>query len=246
MKPNGAVIYRGPSLLDGAPIVAIVTGLADSSANAKTGAMLQTWVMREDVAPHAAVRTGQDESVCGGCGHRPFLGGACYVKAFQGPFSVWKAFHRGRYPAVDLFTLPSIGRDRNVRIGSYGDPAAVPAEVWQQLITRAKMHTGYSHQWQTGAGSAPALRGIVMASADSPAELQLARAMGWRAFRVRLASEPLAERESVCPASEEAGYKTNCATCGACNGALSGRKGSIAIIAHGSLARRFERQRMGV
>jgi hypothetical protein len=40
-KPNGAILYRGPSLLDGAPIVAIVTGLASTSANAKTGAMLQ-------------------------------------------------------------------------------------------------------------------------------------------------------------------------------------------------------------
>ena len=45
------VLYEGPSLLDGEPIVAILTGLRSSSGNRKTGAMLQTWILRADVSP---------------------------------------------------------------------------------------------------------------------------------------------------------------------------------------------------
>jgi len=232
-KSNGAVIYSGPSMLDGAPIVAIVTGLQSASANDKTGGMLQTWILRADVAPTTAVRSGQDASVCGDCKHRPANGGACYVTVFQAPLSVFKAYGRGVYPTVaDADALSALGADRKVRIGSYGDPAAVPAHVWHALISRAEMHTGYTHQWATGAHDD--LRAIVMASADTAYERDMARAAGWRTFRVRSADEPLGEREAVCPASSEAGYKTNCATCGACNGAGTGRRGSIAIVVHGA------------
>ena len=39
--PNGAIIYRGPSMLDGSPIVAILTGIDKPSHNPKTGPMAQ-------------------------------------------------------------------------------------------------------------------------------------------------------------------------------------------------------------
>lgn len=48
---NGFVLYEGPSVLDGAPIVAIATM---STKNAKTGAMVQTWILRANMAPLAA------------------------------------------------------------------------------------------------------------------------------------------------------------------------------------------------
>ena len=71
MNKNGAVIYHGPSAIDGGPIVVIATGLTVGSANSKTGAMIQTHIMRADVDPLTALRTGADVSVCGGCMHRP-------------------------------------------------------------------------------------------------------------------------------------------------------------------------------
>jgi cytochrome c len=43
-------------------------------------------------------------------------------------------------------------------------------------------------------------------------------------------------KESICPASAEAGKKLTCETCLACHGAGSGRKGSIVIQAHGGFA----------
>ena len=37
-KPNGIILWEGPSLIDGAPIVVIATGIKRASRNAKTGA----------------------------------------------------------------------------------------------------------------------------------------------------------------------------------------------------------------
>jgi hypothetical protein len=243
MKPNGAVLWSGASLIDGAPIVAIAVGLANASSNRKTGAMLQTYILRSDTDPNNAVRMGADASICGDCPHRGHLarredgslrnaGRTCYVNVGQGPLGVWRAFKRGRYPAAGM--LDDVGAGRIVRLGTYGDPAAVPSEVWHALTARSAGRTGYTHQWRKP--FARGLRSLCMASADNEAGAQLAHAMGWRTFRVAmpgdLARLPV---ESVCPASAEAGKKLTCAQCLACGGA-TGRRGSIVIQAHGGFA----------
>lgn len=232
--PTGVILWRGPSLIDGAPIVLIASGLAKGSRNAKTGAMVQTYVLREDLSPVEAIRSGADASICGDCPHRGATangkGRTCYVNVAQGPLVTWKTFKRGRYPAAA--DVAAIGAGRIVRLGTYGDPAAVPAEVWRALTSQCVAHTGYTHQWRR----APALRGLCMASADSAEDAREAQAAGWRTFRVALPCDaPKLERESVCPASAEAGRKLTCATCQACSGA-NGRRGSIVIQAHGGFA----------
>lgn len=241
--PTGFVVYRGPSMLDGAPIVAIAIV---SSRNAKTGDMVQTFIMREDVEPHTALTTGDDASVCGDCKHRPSLGGACYVRTFQGPLSVHRAYHRGNYPADDGYMAQTACTGRMVRLGTYGDPMAVPAEVWERLTRNAAGRTGYTHQWRNEAVGDDQRRRIValcMASVDSMAEQAIAHASGLRYFRIRTADEPLTAREFVCPASEEAGKRKDCASCGACDGSQRGAKASPVIVVHGPLASRFARQR---
>ena len=247
MNTQSMVIYRGPSLLDGAPIVAIATV---GSRNAKTGDMVQTWIMRDDVKPLEAAQSGADVSVCGDCKHRPIVGGACYVNLGQGPRAVWGAFQRGRYPdAADLDSVRAIGAGRVVRLGSYGDPAAVPAAVWFALVARAKAWTGYTHQWARPASQV--LAGLCMASTDTEAETLRAHAMGWRTFRVRTGDESLlgehanGRREIACPASDEMGNKTDCASCRACGGLGARALVNIAIVAHGSKARRFALTRNG-
>lgn len=237
-KPTGFVIYRGPSLLDGKPIVAIAL---TASGNRKTGNMVQTYILADNgERPNANAQSGADSSVCGDCKHRPINGGACYVVLAQGPTVVTKTLWAGKYPiAQDVVAL---GSERMVRLGTYGDPAAVPASIWAQLVSKAAGHTGYTHQWRNaalGGAQLEALKATVMASCDTPSERDEARSMGWRTFTVRLADEPIAQRETMCPASHEAGVKLRCAQCGLCNGAASGRKGSIAIIAHGSKLNRY-------
>ena len=72
-KPLGYIAYEGPSQIDGAPIVVIVNKIDDGSDNEKTGAIVQTFIIRSDVAPVDALNTGADESICGQCAHRPYL-----------------------------------------------------------------------------------------------------------------------------------------------------------------------------
>ena len=238
IKPNGIILYRGPSLLDGNPIVVIATGLNSKSTNEKTGNMVQTWILREDVSPIDAVKSGADSSICGNCKHRWFSGGSCYVMVWQAPLSVYDAFKREIYSNASLEEITAIGRGRKVRIGSYGDPAAVPVEVWQALTARASAWTGYTHQWLDGA--AEALKPYVMASADTVQEGLDARANGWRTFRIRdLNNAPLADDEFICPASAEAGYKTDCASCKACMGTSAKAKANPVIIVHGARSKRF-------
>jgi hypothetical protein len=234
-KPNGAILYSGPSLLDGAPIVVIAIGLASGSTNRKTGSMLQTYILRSDMEPTLAVKSGADAAICGNCRHRGApgepVGRTCYVNVGQGPLGVYRAFKRGVYPtAIDLV---AIGNGRMVRLGTYGDPAAVPVGVWTLLTKSAQGRTGYTHQWRTAHG----LRALCMASVDTMHEAEEARASGWRYFRVAMPTD-LARlpMESICPASKEAGYKLKCETCLACSGAVNGRKGSIVIQAHGGFA----------
>ena len=232
-KPNGAVIYRGPSMIDGAPIIAVATGLAHASANPKTGDMVQTWILREDIAPLEAGKTGQDASICGGCKHRPTAGGTCYVSIFQGPRSVWAAYKRESYPIMAPEDAARLVQGRKVRLGAYGDPCAVPVDVWRAFIALASGHTGYTHQWR--GRCAVGFEGLLQASVDNEREHAAARAKGWATFRVRSESEPVLPGEMICPASDEGGHGATCETCGACNGAGA----QVVIIVHGGRAARF-------
>lgn len=229
-----SILYEGPSELDGSPIVVIAT---DNSNNRKTGGMVQTWIMRADVEPHKALKTGQDASVCGDCPHRPIKGGACYVTVFQAPLAVYRAYHRGIYPAFQ----PAQYEGRDVRIGSYGDPAAVPLWVWAQYVEGATGITGYTHQWKHA--SATGLGRYCMASVDTHRQKLEASWGGWRTFRVRTSHEFTMPGEVICPASKEGGEKLTCNQCKACNGNFAGRRGGIVIIAHGaaSKVKAFER-----
>jgi hypothetical protein len=233
----GFIFYRGPSPIDGSPIVAIATL---KSKNGKTGNMVQTWILREDISPLDAIATGADVSICGNCAHR---GNAkrkrtCYVQADKAPSSIWKAYHRGQY--IDLSNDPELIAiliaQRIVRMGAYGDPAMVPVRQWRMLLAGSSGRTGYTHAWRRM--WAQALKEYVMASVDSVAEQDLARSMGWRTFRVRTESEPLESNEFPCPASPEGGERMQCIDCQACDGGRA-TKASATIVVHGAMAKHF-------
>lgn len=243
-QPTGYVIYRGPSLLTGAPIVAVALLGSD---NRKTGNMVQTYILADGINPVEAARSGADEAVCGDCKHRPANGGACYVTLIHGPSSVHRALQRGAYPEAQPAAVGAMVEGRMVRLGTYGDPAAVPVEVWEALIAHAAGRTGYTHQWRNEALPAAhraRLAALVMASVDTRDEAAQARGLGLRYFRIRTADEALQSREFVCPASDEAGKRTTCAACGACSGTKRGAvQASPVIVVHGTKAGRFAAQR---
>lgn len=234
-KINGFVFYRGPSMLDGAPIVAILTGLQNGSANEKTGGgLLQTWILREDVNPLDAVNTGDDVSICGDCKHRGTIengrnkGRSCYVRLDTAPNNIWKTYKRGRYPHVTMNTMLELLDGRMVRGGSYGDPAAVPYSIWD--VMGALIKTAYTHQWR----KFPELASFCMASVDTSDERTQAKFLGFRTFRVKGENDESEAYEVTCPASKEAGYKTTCDLCRACGGTNAKAKADIVISVHGS------------
>lgn len=231
-EPTGYILYRGPSLLNGEPIALVAI---PKSHNEKTGDVVQTYILLDtDERPTQALKSGADAAVCGDCTHRPLNAGSCYVVVRQGATRVWQQLRAGWYPDAHpyLDELGYIVGGRMVRMGTYGDPAAVPIEVWKRVLAQAKGWIGYTHQWALEL--AQPLRYYCMASVDNPVEKGAANARGWRTFRVRLPGESLLGREAVCPASDEGEHKLTCAQCGVCDGALSGRRGNVAIIVHGA------------
>ena len=230
-KPNGFVFYTGPSMLDGAPIVAIATL---ESSNAKTGNMVQTWILRQDVHPVEAAQTGLDAAICGGCPHRRYLGGACYVNIGQGPGSVWKAWQRGAYADAELDAdLFYLVRGRKLRMGAYGDPAAVPFERWSVLAAIADDVTGYTHQ-ASHPNFDPQLLDLCMVSADTPKQAAKLQSKGHRTFRVKTPDSPALPGEIEC-LSDSKGLQ--CADCMLCHGGKTAA--NVYINVHGSLSSRY-------
>jgi hypothetical protein len=229
---KAGIIYNGPSLLDGKPIVAIATW---SNRNTKTGAVLQTYILRSDINPLEASKTGEDFSICGDCTMRGEVnddperkqakGRRCYVNLGQGVLIVYKSFLRGIYPMANTQTgRNTLGHARFVRVGTYGDPAAVPADVWTDLLAEATTFTAYSHQsgWRPD---------IAMQSADNKAQAIAHWKAGRRTFRVIADLGELDKaNEALCPASKEAGRRVQCTACKLCKGSSLGK--SIAIVEH--------------
>jgi hypothetical protein len=243
----GVILYRGPSMLDGAPVVVIANRITESSNNAKTGAMIQTFIIRADVNPITALKDGRDESICGDCPQRPFRArnyigpeserpsGKCYVDVAKSVLSVFGAYGRGRYavPGVDYCPsiIPELFADSAFRCGTYGDPTAAPFQIWRAATLRAKEITGYSHQWRRP--DFQAFASICMASCESESDQLLASACGWRTFRAKQPEHPKAKSEIGCPAAKENGARTNCASCGLCAGNSSKSPRDIVINLHG-------------
>lgn len=240
-KPRftGLILYEGPSMIDGAPIVLIANRIVNPSTNVKTGAIVQTFIIRSDMRPLEALKLGLDSSVCGDCLARPANEGFCYVQVGRSVESVFGAYQRGRYarPGIDYdpAIVPDVFAGRDLRMGTYGDPAAAPFAIWEAAASKTAKRYGYSHQWRTR----PEFKALCMASCDTAQDYLEAKAAGWRTFRMRKATDEKASREVACPASKESGFKTTCAACAACGGLSSKAKADIVIIAHGPTASRY-------
>jgi hypothetical protein len=241
MATERMLIWEGKSELTGEDIIVLATGVpkassrpnrAKKSANVKTGDMIQIAILRADVNPTEALKLGLDEATCGTCPFKSVAAGgdgSCYThKALRrghAQTSSWKS-HEARGSAP--FRLEAFAGQR-VRFGSYGDPAAVPFEVWEAIFSVAKGVTGYTHQWRT---ADPRFARLCRASADSPQDRVDARAKGYNTFRVMSSKQGRLPGEILCPASKEAGYRTTCSVCMLCGGTDNNRTKDVAIFAH--------------
>ena len=234
---RGLILYEGPSVLDGSPIVVIATM---KTTNRKIGDMIQTWILRSDTNPVEASKLGLDQSICGNCPLRRHHGGACYVNLGQAPLSIYKAYKRGAYPKFEQKKHAEMFFGRKLRLGAYGDPAAVPYQVFEPLVDLAVMHTGYTHQIRHKNFDIRYLN-ICMVSADTPKQAIKYQNLGARTFRVAIANDNLADNEVECLADAKG---ISCADCGLCGG--KSNQPNIAITVHGSLANHFHSPTTGI
>lgn len=227
------VSYKGPSMIDGAPIIALITGIDRPSANQKTGIMLHQWILRDDMSPLEASKAGHDVSICGDCVFRAKDGKerSCYVTLMHAPQNLY----RSKEQAQPL--LHKHVRGEIIRLGAYGDPASIPFDITEDLVKHARGVLGFTHQWRT---CDQRLQHYCMASCETEADRELAKSMGWRTFRVKTPEMPRLAGERPCPSSEEAGDNgVTCSKCMQCNGTHTGHTRDFVINVHGTGRKHF-------
>ena len=218
------IVYEGPSQLNGKPIVAILTNINNPSVNTKTGDMAQLTIMPKGIKHSDAVKTGEYDAVCGDCNRRPSTAKAnglkpCYVNP-RAPNSIHRAYERGSYNTGTVTQL-----NKPLRLGMWGDPAAIPYDIVKGLADSTSKHTGYTHRWR----EFPEFNSICMASVDTEAQRLEAKALGFRCYRVRDEGAPLMEGEIDCPESDKS-RNIQCADCGLCAG-MAVKAKDISIVA---------------
>lgn len=256
---TGAVIYRGPSELNGSPIVAIL--LAGESNNGKIVAQydetgnklpardrraLQTVILPDLPIPATHARSqGRDGGPCGGCGMAGMRG--CYVTSMF-ISSVDKAWRNGRYSdATGEGMLRTVGpwweqvgqaletKGRYyqlLRHGAYGDPLALPDAVLERLARLAD----YLQLGETGythqwrSMPARARKYGLMASTETDAGWDAALALGLRPYHVS-ADGKAPGKATRCPSQLDG---TSCSECLMCHGPGA----PIVAATHGSGAAR--------
>lgn len=229
--PGGSLLYDGRSMLaPHDPIVGIVT---HGSHNDKTGPMYQLWILLADQTPLHAVREGNDQSICGDCRHR---NSTCYVNTAWAPTNIYEAYRKRRYPRG----LREIPPGTSIRLGAYGDPAALPLGLIESLMSLPwKGWTGYTHQWK--AARVQPYKQWLMASVDTEQEQEEAKRLGWRTFRCAPPLSSKVANEISCPASAEMGHRVTCDQCRLCMGTTKPAK-DILIYLHGRNAQLFARK----
>ena len=240
MARKTIILYQGASLINGEPIVALAQS---ESNNSKTGNMIQTFILDATTDPITASRTGRDESICGSCPHRGTPNNndkgqatdrTCYVTLAHAPLGKYKAYKKGVYgtTTATLKEVESFGSLQGVRLGTYGDPCAVPNDIWKALTSKALYSTAYTH------AAINPMPESIMTSTDNLKQSVDAWSRNERTFRVISHIDQLYKRrEILCPASEEMGKRATCASCKLCGGANVNAK-SIAIVAHGTSKRK--------
>lgn len=220
--------WEGQSEFTGDKVQLIVTGIVRPSANPKTGPMAQSSIVVAGKHPLDVIGTPLERAICGGCKLGGCQGRKCYV------YSRMLLHLARKFPKVSLGKAQELMQwIKGLRIGEYGDPAALPFKVWKQMLKDVRFFTGYTHAWQT---CDPQFKRIVMASVDSLEERAAAKRRHWRTYRIRAsADEPLQKGEIVCP-YERKGLL--CLECKLCCG-TSRSAPDVVITAHGPRANAF-------
>lgn len=175
-----------------------------------------------------------DASNCMDCPYSGNQGkGGCYTHKFNqyvGFLSMLRSIKASDLTPYDVEKQRQcidMSKDSYVRFGTYGEPSLLPIRLVEHMSDVAKSWTGYTHQWDKL--WAWSYNKYFMASTHNKRETYKARQKNYRSF---IASTTGTEEAVTCPASAEAGFKSNCASCGLCSGMLGKGKKDIKILEH--------------
>lgn len=204
-------------------IVAIATA---ESNNAKTGSMLQIWIMSRNIHPVESRRTGHDATLqCQGCPYASNQG--CYVSPLP-LMALWRAYKKGSYShlQMDSAEWDSFFRGASVRFGAYGNPSHLPLEMVENISNLSLSHTGYFHDWNIMPVDLAKSYGRFFMASCEPSNVAFAQNLGLRTFTVvsevheskSLGIECLADKSGM-----------QCIDCGLCDGNSRSAKRSLPL-----------------
>jgi len=175
-----------------------------------------------------------DSSNCMDCPYSGNQGeGGCYTHKFNqyvGFLSMLRSIKASDLTPLDaekFLDAVSMCKDSYVRFGTYGEPSLLNFSLVKNMAHVSKSWTGYTHQWNK-VWALPYSK-YFMASTHNKEETYKAKQKNYRSF---IASTTGTEEAVTCPASAEAGFKSNCASCGLCSGVLGKGKKDIKILEH--------------
>ena len=159
--------------------------------------------------------------------------GKCYTHKgmqFMGMLSMLRSIHPEMLTPISeskWITIIQWSANRYVRFGTYGEPSVMDPWLVKEMAKVSYTYTGYTHQWANP--DKQVFKQWFMASASGRFTQLAAERMGWRTF---IASDKGDEQAVHCPASNEMGFKSNCAKCGLCSGTEGKGKKSVKILNH--------------
>lgn len=175
-----------------------------------------------------------DGSNCLDC---PFSGnqgkGGCYTHKFNqyvGFLSMLRTIKPMHLTPLDYEKTMAINDmcyDTYVRFGTYGEPSLLPISLVKDMADMSSSYTGYTHQWSKD--WAVDYGQYFMASVHDAKQAHEAMMIEYRSF---IATKTGDENAVQCPASDEAGFKSNCAACGLCSGTQGKGIKDVKIMEH--------------
>ena len=174
---NTRHLFSGKSQFTGNPIDVFITL---KSSNSKTGNIPQVTMLPSNVKPTDALKTGQDQDVCGCCPLRPKLFNPdthdlpCYVNCGFAPNAI------NRSKSISQFEKDQKQFDV-IRIGAWGDSASVEKKALLEIVKLGKKVLNYTHQWADKKFNF--LKDFSMASVHSIQEKIEANKLGFKTFR---------------------------------------------------------------
>jgi len=200
------IIYESPEL------VCIATAASD---NAKTGPMVQLWIMARNVHPVESRRTGHDATLqCAGCPHASNQG--CYVSPLA-LMAIYRTYKAGNYKHLRLGSpeWDSFFRGASVRFGAYGNPSHLPLEMIENIASLSVSHTGYFHDWNIMPVELARAYGRFFMASCEPHNVSYAQNLGLRTFTV-VSEVPEDKALGIECLADKSGLQ--CIDCGLCDG----------------------------